>query len=327
MDSTTENKLKELFNNFTHVLKYIVIFILYVFAFNYMYINNTLPISFILLLILHISILYLIRLDFKIFSGGYNYSIFYNNIGFLFGLLTFLGPFLCWVMVFIALALIISTFDRLKFYKNIGNTVDLEEIDEFELSIIKILVISSTIIFAILYGFVYSGLLKNPIREGVQLFLSLNENSNLIPRLIMTTILLISFVVYFLLVNVSNITIGLGISFIVFLYFFNFIYHQFRNKIIDRFLVIIYILSILIICGGLIYSCYFKVIEYFYALIPSFVWLFYIYYIIYPDKRVFNKSTESNKSNIYLFSSFVVILYIISLLLLYYAAVVRGFLG
>ena len=237
---STEGDIKNLFNNFTHVLKYIVLFILYVFAFNYMYINNTVPISFILLLVLHISLIRLVRLDLPIFSDGYNFSIFNNNIGFLFGLIVYLGPYLCWCMVFIALSLIISTFDRLKLYNNIGETVDLGKINALELSIIKLLVISSNIIFAILYGFVYSGLLKNPIHVGIKTFLNLNENSNLIPRLIMTTILLISFVVYFLLANVSNITMGFGISFIILLYFFNFIYHQFRNKIIDTILVIIY---------------------------------------------------------------------------------------
>jgi len=329
MPETTNDKLNELFTNFTHVLKYIVVFILYVFAFNYMYVRNTVPISFILLLFLHISILVLVIGDFNTLSRQYGYSIFYDNLWFPISLLVFLGPLSCWVMVFIAISFIISLFSKLKLYNNVEKTDDLEETESFEMGIIKILIILSTIVFAILYGFVYSGLLQQnklqeglKIQEGLKTFLVLDQESTLIPRLIITTILLVSFVVYFLLTNASNTIIGLGISFIILLYLFNFFYQQFKNKYLDRFFSIIFIISIFAIFTGIIYIIYVNAIEYLYALIPSFVWFFYIYYMIFN-----NVKKRSNMNSIYLYSSLVIILYIVTGLLFYYGGVARGLWG
>ena len=325
MPDTTIGKLNELFDNFAHVLKYIVIFILYVFAFNYMYINNTVPISFILLLFLHISILGLVRSDLRFFKERYNYSIFGNNMWTLPGVLIFIGPFICWCMVFITISFIISMFSRLNFYSNVGEKVDLGDTSTFELSVVKILIILSSVIFAILYGFVYIGLLNGDLHKGVITFLDLRDVSTLIPRLIITTILLFSFVVYFLLTNASNITMGLGISFIICLYFFNFFYEQIKGKIIYRLLEVVSVLSVFVIFGWLIYICCVNSIDNFnfYVLIPYFVWLFYILYMIKPRTNNINNG-KSDKSNIYLYSLFVVILYVISGLSLYYGAIVKN---
>ena len=323
MPDTTIGKLNELFDNFAHVLKYIVVFILYVFAFNYMYINNTVPISFILLLFLHISILGLVRSDLRFFAGKYDYSIFGNNLWTLPGVLIFIGPVVCWCMVFITISIIISMFSRLKFYSNVGKKDDLEHTSLLELSVVKILLILSSFIFAILYGFVYVGLLKSDIRQdirqGVKTFLDLKNESSLIPRLIITTILLISFVVYFLLSNASNISMGLGISFIICLYFFNFIYEQINGKMINRILNIVCVLSVFVFFGWLVYICAVNVVENVYMLIPYFVWLFYIIYMVYPGSNV----GVRDKTNIYLYSSIVVILYVISGLALYYGVLVN----
>jgi hypothetical protein len=318
MSNSTRDDITNLFNNFTHVLKYIVLFILYVFAFNYMYIDNTLPITFILLLFLHISIIGLVISDSSKLDS-HKYSAF-EAIR-LIGPLIYIGPFLCWVIVFIAILLVISMFSRLKFYDNTSKNNDLEKVDGFELSIVKMLLILSTIILGLLYGFIYSGVLTNNVKPGLRIFLDLGENSSLITRLIITTLLLASLVVYFLLSNASNLILGLGISFIIVLYFFNFVYSQFKRN----FDYVLKALAVLSLLGGffyLIHIIYYRTIDYVYALIPYSVWLLYLFYVVYSP------STSTNDfSSIYLYSCLVIILYITSGLMLYYSGRVRKLWG
>jgi len=205
-------------------------------------------------------------------------------------------------------------FSRLKFYNNLGEKVDLEEADGFELSMIKLLLILSTIILGLLYGFIYSGtLLINGVRVGWTNFLDLGGDSNLISRLIITTIVSASLVVYFLLSNASNLILGFGISFIIVLYFFNFVYSQFKRY----FDYVLKALAFLSVWGGVVYFMryiYYRTDEYLYALIPYFAWLFYLFYMVYSHVR----PSISNISSIYLYSCLVIILYVISGLMLYY---------
>jgi hypothetical protein len=321
MSNSTRDDITNLFNNFTHVLKYIVLFILYVFAFNYMYIDSTIPITFILLFFLHISIIGLVKSDYSRLNS-YQYSIF-NEIS-LIGPLIYIGPFLCWVMVFIAISLVISMFSRLKLYDNTSEKDDLEKVDGFELSIVKILLILSTIIMGLLYGFIYSGALTNQVNPRLKTFLDLGENSSLISRLIITTLLLASLVVYFLLSNASNLILGLGISFIIVLYFFNFVYSQFK-RYFDYVLMALAFLSLCGIVCYLITILYYRTIDYVYVLIPYSVWLLYLFYMVCPYNRFI--SNTSNTSSIYLYSCLVIILYITSGLMLYYGGCVRKLWG
>lgn len=153
------------FSTIMRYLKYIVFFILYVFAFYYLFINNTVPISFLLLLFLHFFIIglifsdskYLHLQDFKFEDINYIPLYGFNT---LFKYFIYWGPIICWFLLLISLSIIVYIIFRLKYYYNKGGDIfNLEENHGNQFYLFKIIIIFSYFIFAFLYGINLSGIL------------------------------------------------------------------------------------------------------------------------------------------------------------------------
>ena len=310
-----------IFTNTTNYLKYIVLFILYVFAFHYLFINNTIPISFLLLLFLHIFIIGLIISDSKKLNLGdfkfdhlHGFSTFFKN-------LIYIGPVISWLLLLISLSIIVFIIFQLKYYHNKGGDVfNLGENDGNEFTSFRIILICSYIIFAFLYGVNLSGILQ--VKDNN--YLQKGQINSLINRVLMTTILLISFLLYFRLISVKNYTFfWITMMSIGFLYIFNFLYEIKSNLIFSNLKVITIIISILcfiglfIIMGHLVSFIFYKKYDSLIALIPLLVWFIYL---IYMGVCLFNKAnTVLNFNFSYIIIMLITVLYILSGIALYYA--------
>jgi len=341
--SSNKSSLNDLFFVFMNVIKYVVFFILYVFAFNYMYVDNTIPNSFILLLFLHIFIIGLVMSDNNIILPNYKYSFvnifseifensFFKMVGTLLGFLIYIGPVICWIMVLITLSFIISFFSR----NNKNGKLNLGDTQTTDLNTVKLLIILSIVIIAILYGFVYCGLLTDQQNFKSIEEILLKSSDKLMNKLVITLILIIFFIVYLSTVNASWLTIIMCI--ITIIYFGIMLYYgpkmtpydanYFNINISDInisepfkfllfiFLIFIFIFSLLYYVINYIYQ---NNIQYIYALIPMVIWYCYIYFILLRDDKPLN-----NKS-IFLYGIFVSFLYVISGLSLYYGGVTGGY--
>jgi len=331
----TSKSFNDIFKMFIDVLKYVVLFILYVFAFNYLFINETVAISFLLLLILHILIIVFIIFDFKTLKENYdsfNFDDIFDRIpiiGSLLKNLTRASPFLCWIMVFITLSLIISVFSRLKFYTNadIHENIadDLGHSINNKLFTVKVLTIFSTIIFAILYASCYLGWLKSDIGKTFNVYTQFTQ-------LIATTLLLVSFIIYFCLVNVSTVLIVFMIIFIIVLYIFSF--YNIPSKLskpsestkLHQYLYTDVALCIFSLIQSLIIIINMSYYKFNYACIPIlslFLYSLYLLYSIYNTNNISNNTINLS----YIVIIFIVILYIITSYSLYLGVNINKKLG
>lgn len=228
----TEDTIVSYISKFVYYLKYPIIFILYIYAFNYLFITNTLPLSFILLLILHIFILGIAYLDKDIVNyDDFNLDIFNadNNtntpIDVLYKIcqtIIYIIPAVSWVLLFVSLALVIHVLDRLGFYKNKSNVFQyLGNTYSYILYLIIIFFIISISILFILYGISWFKLIRNGT-QVVNEIQSYDWITYTPIRLLSTTILLLSFITYYILTGYTeNNTLSFGIGLCIVYYLIN----------------------------------------------------------------------------------------------------------
>jgi len=254
---------------------------------------------------------------FDVFSNDMNYS-FFKMVGILVGLLVYIGPIICWIMVFITICLIISLFNSLNFYNDKHEKLDLGDTQTTQLNMVKLLIILSIVIFAILYGFIYCGLLTS------------NFFQNGLYKLVITFILIIFFIVYYFTVNFTvNFTwtwyiifIFVIILVITLLRFLKLFYERYNDKIdipkciINFGVALEFIILFSSFIWFLILYIYENNIQYIYILIPIIIWFIYLYFIVFKS--------EYTSNNVYLYGIFVTLLYVISGLSIYYATLASG---
>ena len=105
------------------IIKYIVFFILHVFAFNYLFVENTVPISFLLLLFLHISFIGLAiselhNLNLSSYRFEFIYHSSFKMTSKFFKELIANGPIIGWLLLLFGFSMIVSVFNRLGFYND-----------------------------------------------------------------------------------------------------------------------------------------------------------------------------------------------------------------
>ncbi len=315
------------FFNITNALKYIVLFILYILAFYYLFIKNTIPISFLLLLILHIFILGVTISDSKILD----YTIFkfdeidnfpFPVINTVFKYLIYTGPVISWILLLISLSFMVYIFSRLNYYYNkSGDSLYLDQTENNDFNSLKSVLISSYIIIAILYGINISSISKNTVNDKLNEYFQQVKMSSLINRLFMTSILLFSFLLYFRLISVKNYTLfWIIMASIILLYAFNFILDYQKSKIFRNFKLILILIGCFIglvtMMGSLISFVIYKNYDSLIALIPLLVWFIYL---IYMGVCLFNKNNYLFNFNIsYIIILLIIVLCILSLLSVYY---------
>jgi len=301
-------------------LKYIVLFILYVFAFYYLFMKNSIPVSFLLLLFLHIFIIGLIISDSKKLNlWDFKFDNTNDKYGFytLFKYFICIGPVISWLLLLISLSIIVFIIFRLKYYYNKGGDIfNLGENEDYEFTSFRIILICSYIIFAFLYGINLIG------KDNV--YLQKFPTTPLINRLLMTTILLISFLLYFRLVSVKNyaffwiVMLSIG-----FLYIFNFLYGIKSKLIVNNLPLIInglFFLCLIVLLNIIVYLIlfiFYKNYDSLIALIPLLVWFIYL---IYMCICLLNNSINTLDFNYsYIIIMLIIVLYVLSVLSVYYA--------
>ena len=303
------------FFNIINAFKYVVLFMLYVVAFYYSFIKNTIPISFLLLLILHIFILGLTISDsnkLTLFKFDEIDNLPFPIINTLFKYLIYTGPVISWILLLISLSFIVHIFSRLNYYYNkSGDSLYLDETENNDFTILKTLLISSYIIIIILYGTSLNSVTTTNVSlQQVQM-------GSLVNRLFMTSILLFSFLLYFRLISVKNYTFfWIIISFIILLYAFNCIFDFQKGKLFRNFK-LIYIgcfIGLLTIIGSLLSFVFYKNYDSLIALIPLLVWFIYV---IYMGICLFNNNLF-NVNLSYIIILLITVLCILSSLSVYY---------
>lgn len=314
-------------------IKYPVLFILYVFCFNYLLVANTLPISFILLIILHISILGLAYSD----RGKFDYNDFMFNDTFtgnifidIFKYIVYIGPISSWVLLLFGIALVISVLNRLGYYRDKSDIIQyFGSKGVFYLRLVIGFIMISTLIIYILYAFNLLQLLKNRVNISY-------EWITYTPfRLLSTTLLLISFIIYYVLTGYTNNAILVfGIVTSIIFYFFNIINKDIINVtdarkpstlVVNSLSVIFFyynaIIAVLLILKSSIGYVFMRH-ETKLLLFPLITWFFIsLYNIIISGALTKNtKEARNNNTNIkYISSILIVILIILSSLTVHYS--------
>jgi len=213
--------------NFVKLLKFPVIFILYIFAFYYSGFSLTFPIALLLLLILHVVFAGLCWLEVKYDDFFFDYekgdrttiNYFFKALQYI----IYVGPFASWVFLLASLALVIDFLNRLGFY------LDKSDIFKYLSNqyrrilhyVIIFFTISINIIF-ILYGINLGGLISKT--DTHHKTISFDWITYIPVRLLSTTILLFSFITYYIYSGFNqNYILGFGIGLSILFYLTNII--------------------------------------------------------------------------------------------------------
>lgn len=266
-------------NNIISKLKYIVLFILYLFTFKYLFVENTVAISFVLLLILHILFLGLIGSDIKLLS--YNILSFSSSFGSLLSNIINIGPVISWILLFIGISLIVSVYSHYGFYYDkTGKSLDLGKKNNNIISIFKVLAIISSVLLWLLY--IINLLLTNNPQGSVSL-LNIGDINIFSSgfRILATTLFLFSFLLYFYLVKSKNYFIfWVAILFFIFFYLSNF-NNVLLNILSNFYLIPSLIIGILLIAFISVFLLFYNDYETLIGFIPTIAMIFYSLYIYY----------------------------------------------
>lgn len=340
--TNTVNKTISPFYNiiisFVNLLIFPVIFILYFFAFYYLRFSLTFPIAMLLLLILHIGIAGVFGT--KMMNHDVNYDDFLLNIFDIdlknhntrqfylffqiFKIIIYIGPFASWVLLLASLGLVIDVLNRLGFYNDKSDIFNyLNDAYRNLLHYIIIFFIISILFIFILYGITSSQVIRkdSSFKENI----NFNWITYTPIRLLSTTILLLSFITYYILSGFnSNLFLGFGIGLSILFYLMNIIFNTIDLTSFYtswRFAIIGFLglnMMFLIIAIPFIYVFYYSIFyESYTILIPLVTWLLITIYnciiinILYANK-------PNNTINIqYIVSLIIVILMISSSVTLY----------
>jgi len=273
-------------------------FFIFFFVFNsFFFSGRTLPFAFIFLLILHSAFFF------------YFSATFYDFF------LLFIGTLSGGGLLFVSIALVIAVLSRLGFY------LDKTDISEYfdrqsmlKLNLIIVLLIVSSLIIYTLYIFTSLGLLK----ENKDISYDWIAYTPI--RLLTTTILLVSLIVFYVLTGyTSNYILSFGIILIFMYYYLNV---NPNVKFLQPFYFINIVISLIVILLSVILYVFMRY-DVKMLFIPLASWfLISIYNIVISNNRIFK--TINNKMTIkYITSVLVIALLILSSLSVYYSSLLN----
>jgi hypothetical protein len=279
-----------------------------------MFIANTATLSFVLFLFLHIAFLFLFFYDFL--NGKLKFEIFKINglpdnwMGNLFQYFIYGGVPIGWILLLVSISLFVSVFNKLDYYSNqYGKPIDLGTKQLYEITSFKTISVISTVILAIFYilartQFKFDG------KIGVF------ETDTLGVQLVALFLVIISFLLYFSLIDVKNytffwITIVSIVGYFLFSHFNTFVGGRYFLKYIVSSVAIIAFLSLLI--DGIVNDNKNSL----YALIPVSVFFVQLFLLFVAKKNI-------GGGNI---SAFVLPIVVLSVVALYTLTSVSTFLG
>jgi hypothetical protein len=315
------------FVNLVSNTKYPTLFILYILATTSLFHMHTFPLAFLLLLFLHLFIPALAFSDFHSLSFS---DLFFGHTFYFFHSLFATSTFFCWALLFIAIALVVSVLSRLDFYKEQVNPFTYFNGKYFlYLQLVIGCILFSTILIFILYFFNLFQLLRNNPK------ISYDWITYTPLRLLSTTILLISFIVYYVLTGyTNNIVLVFGIALSIVFYFYNIINKGFTKRTGKSFDCVNNEIPTFLFCTLNIYASLFLIgmsmVYYVFIeteskliLLPFITWFFVSIYNIVVSV-LFTKDRESNHTNMqYISCLLIVILTVLSSLSVYYSYLIN----
>jgi hypothetical protein len=321
------------FVNFTSFIKFPVFFTLFYLSFFYLLFYNTLPIALLLLIFIHTAFGTFSAFDYLFGSKFFDYSRFDFSsrddtpfISFVLYII-FIGFASSFVLLFVSIAIIIAVFDRLGFYRDKSNLFEyFDSKSLFNLCLVIVFLFISTIIIFILYAFNRFGLLGGKY--------SIDWITYTPIRLLSTTILLVSFIIYYSLTEYKNNSILVfGIVLSIVFYFFNIINKDIRkyknpdkyeiNGVSAIFFFFNAIASIIIIVKSAV-SYVFMKHETHMIFIPLVTWFLISVYNMIVAGRLTKDSKENVMNMKYISSILIVILIVLSSLTVYYSSLLNN---